>query len=127
MRFSDHASSTWQKWDWLAKRRWIPLICLRTTLLLRSLEDIIKNNGHFCIERMNTLDHPMMKMKVDVRIAISHFRAVFQGLLEEHFGKDDADRIFQHFPKFAENNDSVINGATHQHVDHFILLKRNIN
>lgn len=93
----------------------------------KELDDIIKNNGHFCIERMNTLDHPMMKMKVDVRIAISHFRAVFQGLREKHFGKDDADRIFQHFPKFAENYDSVINGATPQHVDHFILLKRNIN
>ncbi|KAG6743186.1 hypothetical protein NC652_038533 [Populus alba x Populus x berolinensis] len=94
----------------------------------KELEEIIKNNGHFCIERMNTLNHPMMKTKIDVRFAVSQFRAVFQGLLEEHFGRDDVDKIFEYFAKkFAENYDSVFRGETHQHVDHFILLKRNID
>ncbi|KAJ6861388.1 hypothetical protein NC651_037468 [Populus alba x Populus x berolinensis] len=94
----------------------------------KELEEIIKNNGHFCIERMNMLNHPMTKRKLDVQFAISQFRAVFQGLLEEHFGRNDVDKIFEYFAKkFAENYDSVFNGATHQHVDHFILLKRNIN
>eukprot|EP00258_Populus_trichocarpa_P028342 XP_024444361.1 probable S-adenosylmethionine-dependent methyltransferase At5g38100 isoform X1 [Populus trichocarpa] len=94
----------------------------------KELEEIIKNNGHFCIERMNMLNNPMMKRKLDVQFVISQFRAIFQGLLEEHFGRDDVDKIFEYFAKkFAENYDSVFNGATPQHVDHFILLKRNIN
>lgn len=94
----------------------------------KELEEIIKNNGHFCIERLNMMNHPMTKRKLDVQFAISQFRAIFQGLLEEHFGRDDVDKIFEYFAKkFAENYDSVFNGATHQHVDHFILLKRNIN
>jgi indole-3-acetate O-methyltransferase len=92
----------------------------------KELEEIIKNNGHFCIERLNRLNHPMMKMKVEFHISL--FRALYQGLLEAHFGRDDVDKIFEYLAKkLAENYDSVFNAANHQHVEHFILLKRNIN
>eukprot|EP00258_Populus_trichocarpa_P028343 XP_024444362.1 probable S-adenosylmethionine-dependent methyltransferase At5g38780 isoform X3 [Populus trichocarpa] len=92
----------------------------------KELEEIIKNNEHFCIERLNRLNHPMMKMKVEFHISL--YRAVLQGLLEAHFGRDDVDKIFEYFAKkLAENYDSVFNAANHQHVEHFVLLKRNIN
>ena len=94
----------------------------------KELEEIIKNHGHFCIERLNMLNHPMMKRKIDVQSHISQFRSIFQGLLEAHFGRDDVDKILEyHAKKLAENYDSVFNVAKHQHVEHFILLKRNIN
>jgi indole-3-acetate O-methyltransferase len=70
----------------------------------------------------------MMKRKIDVQSHISQFRSIFQGLLEAHFGRDDVDKILEyHAKKLAENYDSVFNVAKHQHVEHFILLKRNIN
>ncbi|CAK7344191.1 unnamed protein product [Dovyalis caffra] len=96
----------------------------------KELEEIIRSNGHFCIERMDKLNPRMLVKKLNVEFAVSQFRAVFQGVLEEHFGRDqDAlEKIFQHFAKkFADNYYSIFNGIRHQHIDFFILLKHNIN
>ncbi|CAK7344187.1 unnamed protein product [Dovyalis caffra] len=96
----------------------------------KELEEIIRSNGHFCIERMDKLNHPMSQKKPNVEFLVSQCRATFQGVVEDHFGRDQhvVEKIFQHFAKkYADNYYSIFSGVRHQHIDFFILLKRNID
>ncbi|KAJ6684310.1 hypothetical protein OIU85_007948, partial [Salix viminalis] len=59
--------------------------------------------------------------------ANGNFKLFFQGLLEDHFGREVAEKTFENFETKLDENFSIIDGAAHEHIDHFILLKRNVN
>lgn len=89
------------------------------------LKAIIERNGCFSIERMDKLpDPPLMRLKPSPESVASQIRAVFEGVVKEHFGYDLVDKIFT---KFAENFifDELI--KEHNNVNLFVLLKRVIN
>ncbi|KAJ6369638.1 hypothetical protein OIU76_027978 [Salix suchowensis] len=93
------------------------------------IEEIIKANGNFSIERMDSLSHNIWKTSKEtkIKVSVSGGRAVFQGLLEDHFGREVAEKTFENFETKLDENFSIIDGAAHEHIDHFILLKRNVN
>ena len=95
----------------------------------KEIEEIIKANGNFSIERMDSLSHNIWKTSRETKIKVSVIggRAVFQGLLEDHFGREVAEKTFENFETKLVDNFSIIDGATHEHIDHFILLKRDVN
>lgn len=93
------------------------------------LKAIIERNGCFSIERMDKLpDPPLMRLKPSPESVASQIRAVFEGVVKEHFGYDLVDKIFNFFATtFAENFifDELI--KEHNKVNLFVLLKRVIN
>ncbi|KAI9379631.1 hypothetical protein POPTR_017G121800v4 [Populus trichocarpa] len=93
------------------------------------IEEIIKVNGNFSIEIMDLLSHQIWQTskKSNIDISVSGGRAVFQGLVEEHFGSEVVEKTFEHFAKKLVDNFSIFDGAAHEHIDHFILLKRHFN
>ena len=93
------------------------------------IEEIIKVNENFSIEIMHSLSHQIWQTskKSNIEVSVSGGRAIFQGLLEEHFASEVVEKIFEHFAKKLCDNFSIFDGTTHEHIDHFILLKRNIN
>ncbi|KAB5516640.1 hypothetical protein DKX38_027288 [Salix brachista] len=62
-----------------------------------------------------------------IKVSVTGGRAVFQGLLEDHFGREVTEKTFENFETKLDENFSIIDGAAHEHIDHFILLKRNVN
>ncbi|KAJ6735071.1 hypothetical protein OIU79_002192 [Salix purpurea] len=95
----------------------------------KEIEEIIKANGNFSIERMDSLSHNIWKTsrETKIKVSVTGGRAVFQGLLEDHFGREVAEKTFENFETKLDENFSIIDGAAHEHIDHFILLKRNVN
>jgi indole-3-acetate O-methyltransferase len=93
------------------------------------IEEIIKENGNFNIEIMDSLSHQIWKTskKSNIEVSVLGGRAVFQGLVEEHFGSEVVEKTFEHFAKKLVDNFSIFDGAAHEHIDHFILLKRHFN
>jgi indole-3-acetate O-methyltransferase len=78
---------------------------------------------------MHSLSHQIWQTskKSNIEVSVSGGRAVFQGFLEEHFASEVVEKIFEHFAKKLCDNFSIFDGAAHEHIDHFILLKRNVN
>lgn len=92
------------------------------------LREIVKTNGNFSIEKLDTFNNPIWQLTTEsgLEVALSAGRAVFQGILQEHFGSADVvDKIFETFAKKLVDNSYVFESLSHQHADYFILLKRN--
>ncbi|KAL5720860.1 gibberellin A4 carboxyl methyltransferase [Ranunculus cassubicifolius] len=82
-------------------------------------EEAIKNNGCFSIERFELLDIPINKF--DSKILGMHVRAVWEGLISEHFGNEIMDDLFL---LFAERAEDIYKSAFRFDADLFVLLKR---
>lgn len=52
---------------------------------------VIEKNGNFEIVKMEKVD---AKMTVDPEALVSYIRAILDGTIADHFGKETADRLF---------------------------------
>ncbi|KAJ4847531.1 hypothetical protein Tsubulata_003957, partial [Turnera subulata] len=93
----------------------------------KEIEEIIKSNSYFSIERMNPFEHPMIRKEFSVEVSILAFRAACEGVLKGHFGNEGiVEKIFQYITQeFAKR--SIFDGLTHESVVLSVLLKRNVD
>lgn len=74
----------------------------------KELEGIIQRNGNFTIERMEKMTNPKQQVLCSASDLAVAKRAVYEGLVKEHFGDEFVDKIFNHFATKAEENISII-------------------
>ncbi|KAJ4707007.1 S-adenosylmethionine-dependent methyltransferase [Melia azedarach] len=90
-------------------------------------EALMRRNEHFTMERMDKFTNPTRKMVASAEFYSSHMRAVFEGLVKEHFGDQFVEPIFNYYStKLEENIGSILNAEIHDRIELLILLKRNI-
>ncbi|XP_031253253.1 loganic acid O-methyltransferase-like [Pistacia vera] len=92
----------------------------------KEFETIIEINGLFTIERTNILAYAAMEKTFSAVDSTSKIRAVFEGLIKEHFGNEVVNQIFNHFTtKLLTGNILTIDDLeNHNKIDLFISLKR---
>ncbi|XP_010552050.1 PREDICTED: probable S-adenosylmethionine-dependent methyltransferase At5g38780 [Tarenaya hassleriana] len=89
------------------------------------LKEVIEQNGCFTIEIMEEVKHPMEDMLLSNDFITSSYRAIFHGVIEEHFGGGVIDELFDRFAKKL-NKDPVDFFKCQKDMQYFILLKRKI-
>lgn len=72
------------------------------------LEGIIRRNENFAIERLEKMTNPKQKVLCSASDLAFAMRAVYEGLVKEHFRVEFVDKIFNHFAAEAEENISVV-------------------
>ncbi|KAJ0042138.1 hypothetical protein Pint_18681 [Pistacia integerrima] len=94
------------------------------------LEEIIHRNGLFSTERMKVFA-PIVpgEMTFSAERSTSQIRAVFEGLMKEHFGGEFIDQIFNNFTAKQLEETFLKSGVlkNHNKIDLFIALKRIMN
>ncbi|KAJ9682885.1 hypothetical protein PVL29_018752 [Vitis rotundifolia] len=91
------------------------------------LEAFIEKNGHFKIEKMEELSNPVRRDPPDFQMLSSHLRATFEGALEEHFGNEIMDELFDRFTnKIGENSHIIYDQQYIKEIEIFISLKHRV-
>ncbi|KAJ4836655.1 hypothetical protein Tsubulata_031060 [Turnera subulata] len=91
---------------------------------VKEVEETIKKNDYFSMERIEEFCNPLSLMKPSVKVLVSSSRAVTGELLKKHFGNDAVvDQIYEHLALKLEEKYCIFDEAKH-HSDIFILLKR---
>ncbi|KAK6279815.1 hypothetical protein POUND7_020082 [Theobroma cacao] len=96
----------------------------------RELEGLIKINACFSIERMKRIfpSKTKLAMASDNGVVISHLRAVWEGILKEHFGAEIIDELFGRLLRKLEESSPFTQRLKHEHmIELFVLLKRNMS
>ncbi|KAJ8761216.1 hypothetical protein K2173_001272 [Erythroxylum novogranatense] len=95
---------------------------------VKELEEIIKKNGYFSIEKLEVWDHAMFRaMKLDPQALCVQFRTISEGLVKMHFGDNMVEEIFNYYVKKLEENYSAYDEVSNHQIEMFILLKRSNN
>ncbi|XP_010528519.1 PREDICTED: probable S-adenosylmethionine-dependent methyltransferase At5g37990 [Tarenaya hassleriana] len=87
------------------------------------LEEVIEQNGCFRIEIMEEVKHPMEDETLSNDFIVSKFRAIFHGVIEEHFGGGLIDELFGRFAKKLTSY-PVDFKKCRKDMQYFIVLKR---
>ncbi|XVF71527.1 hypothetical protein PTKIN_Ptkin12aG0045100 [Pterospermum kingtungense] len=94
----------------------------------QELEGLIKKNPCFSIERMERIfpSKARLAMASDNALVISHVRAIWDEIFEEHFGAEIIDELFDRFSKKMVESSPFSASLKYEHmVELFVLLKRN--
>lgn len=88
---------------------------------VQQVEEVVKKNGNFNIETMETITHD----KPQPKALSSVYRAAFEGMIKLHFGDDiDIDKLFDMLSKRLE--DKLIPAfEPEKAIILFVSLKRN--
>ncbi|KAI4313843.1 hypothetical protein L6164_026791 [Bauhinia variegata] len=89
----------------------------------KDLKTIFERNNDFTIERIEKLS-PKSLFLPDVRMFVLHRRAVFEGLIENHFGEGIVDELFDRFMKKVVESPDIMKVTMLTLVVLFVLLKR---
>ncbi|XP_050228957.1 loganic acid O-methyltransferase-like [Mercurialis annua] len=98
----------------------------------KEIKEIIEENGHFSIEKMEQVTHPMvmaMKMKnmSILEIVVSSLRAIFEKIFTEHFGNEEiVNKLFQRFAIKLQEIYPGFHKIINHCIEHFIFLERKI-
>lgn len=91
---------------------------------INELKDLIEKNECFGIETFELLDIPMRSMPINSQLATSMMRSVFEGIIKDHFGEVNTDKIFEYFAqKFGKDPPNYCKTSLLKEL--FILLKKN--
>ncbi|XP_057491443.1 loganic acid O-methyltransferase-like [Actinidia eriantha] len=120
MRFLDRASKTWPRQEECVRREWTHSTCL-------SIQIVRMANGYFQIVRIEKLDYPMGDEKNrDPRLCARHFRAVIEGVVEDHFGKEIVEELFDRLTKKLEGNMFIFDQKYCQEAQYLVFLRRRV-
>ncbi|KAJ0042137.1 hypothetical protein Pint_18682 [Pistacia integerrima] len=88
-------------------------------------EAVIQRNGKFTIEKTSLFIIPMKDIAVSIQFGVSQVRAVYEGVIQQHFGNELADQVFNYFnTKFEENIFTILEEKCDNRVELFMVLKR---
>ncbi|PSS30606.1 S-adenosylmethionine-dependent methyltransferase [Actinidia chinensis var. chinensis] len=98
--------------------------CLSILCRWGELKELIVANGYFQIVRIEKLDYPMGDEKNrDPRLCARHFRAVIDGVVEDHFGKEIVE-FFDRLTKKLEGNMFIFDEKHCQEAQYLVFLRR---
>ncbi|GLU01550.1 hypothetical protein SLE2022_188560 [Rubroshorea leprosula] len=93
------------------------------------LEALVKENGCFNIERIEAIVRPGdgLEKISDINMVILHLRAIWEGLIRQHFGDDIVDELFHRWSQKIAESSLRLRQVEYKHVTElFFLLKRNM-
>ncbi|KAL2531635.1 S-adenosyl-L-methionine-dependent methyltransferase superfamily protein [Abeliophyllum distichum] len=92
------------------------------------LKALIEENGCFNIERIERLSEPMKNEKLNlnivIKVCVSHLRAVIGGLIEEHFGNEIVEELFQLHMKKLHENPMMFDEKYRKEANYFMFVKQ---
>ncbi|XP_038709963.1 loganic acid O-methyltransferase-like [Tripterygium wilfordii] len=92
----------------------------------QELKGLIEKNACFSIERMETIIRREFFDASNIQYLMLHFRAVWEGLLSEHFGYDIIDDLFDRFAKKILDSAMFSESSRYKRIaELLIILKRN--
>ncbi|GFY86754.1 hypothetical protein Acr_05g0003930 [Actinidia rufa] len=95
--------------------------------LVGELKELIVANGYFQIVRIEKLDYPMVDEKNrEPRLFARHFRAVTEGVVEDHCGKEIVEELFDHLTKKLEGNMFIFDEKYCQEAHYLVFLRRRV-
>ncbi|KAJ4973522.1 hypothetical protein NE237_006696 [Protea cynaroides] len=93
----------------------------------QELEGLIKKNGCFSIEGMETLDHSKSHLTDIEKCSILQMRPILEELIRNHFGSEIIDELFDRFDKRVAEPSIISDLSCKTIGELFILLKRNFD
>ncbi|PIN07490.1 Loganate O-methyltransferase [Handroanthus impetiginosus] len=88
------------------------------------LKAIIQRSHSFTIERMEILNNPGKRTLPTADARATYLRAVFEGLLINHFGSEVMDELFNRYTKKLAASQSFLDPDNEKSIIIFVLLKR---
>ncbi|KAJ0098468.1 hypothetical protein Patl1_21384 [Pistacia atlantica] len=83
-------------------------------------EAVIQRNGKFTIEKTSLFIIPMKDIALSIQFGVSQVRAVYEGVIQQHFGNELADQVFNYFnTKFEENIFTILEEKCDNRVELF--------
>lgn len=90
----------------------------------QELKAIIDKNQSFTIERTEILNNPGKLTLTSFSARSMYLRAVFEGLLMNHFGSEIMDELFERYTKKLEASPIFADPSNEKSIIIFVLLKR---
>lgn len=90
----------------------------------QELKAIIEKNQSFTIERTEILNNPGKLTLTSFSARSMYLRAVFEGLLMNHFGSEILDELFERYTKKLEASPIFADPSNEKSIIIFVLLKR---
>lgn len=91
----------------------------------QELQAIIKRSSSFTIERMEILDNPGKRTLSSAEARATYLRAVFEGMLINHFGSEVMDELFDRYREKLAASPHFLDPSNEKSIIIFVLLKRN--
>ncbi|CAI9766914.1 unnamed protein product [Fraxinus pennsylvanica] len=92
------------------------------------LKALIEENGSFTLERIESLISPMKiekpNLNIIIKVCVSHLRAVIGGVIEEHFGNEIVEELFQLHMKKLDENPMMFDEKYRKEANYFLFLKQ---
>ncbi|CAK9177946.1 LAMT/FAMT [Ilex paraguariensis] len=92
----------------------------------KELRALIETNGYFHVERIEKLSTPWRHETPDLQLVGMHLRAVIGGLIEEHFGDEILDDLFQRHIKKLGESAFIYDEKYRKEANYFVFLKRKV-
>ncbi|CAL2262357.1 unnamed protein product [Prunus armeniaca] len=92
----------------------------------QELEAAVEQNGYFSIERLEYLPRVPVDDTVSEQLA-SHLRAALEGLIEQQFGEEILDELFDRYRKKVEEQLSILEIESGKPTHFLAALKRKAN
>lgn len=90
----------------------------------QELKAIIEKSSSFTIERMETLNNPGKRTLTSAKARATYLRAVFEGMLINHFGSEVMDELFDRYSKKLAASPHFLDPDNEKSIIIFVLLKR---
>ncbi|KAL6505787.1 hypothetical protein OROHE_023166 [Orobanche hederae] len=90
------------------------------------IKAIIERNHSFSIERMEILDNPGKRTLTSADARATYYRAIFEGLLINHFGIELMDELFNQYTKKLAASPLFLDPDNDKSIIIFVLLKRKV-
>nr|QCF60522.1 O-methyltransferase [Salvia dorisiana] len=90
----------------------------------QELKEIIERSNSFTIERMEILDNPGKRTLCSAKARAAYLRAVFEGMLTNHFGSEVMDGLFDCYEKKIAAAPHFLDPDNEKSIIIFVLLKR---
>ncbi|KAG6396609.1 hypothetical protein SASPL_142762 [Salvia splendens] len=96
---------------------------LGSCLLDMANKEIIERSNSFSIERMEILDNPGKRTLCSAKARAAYLRAVFEGMLINHFGSEVMDGLFDCYEKKIAASPHFLDPDNEKSIIIFVLLK----
>lgn len=90
------------------------------------LKAIIERSRGFSIERMEILNNPGKRSMTSANARAAYLRAVFEGMLINHFGSEIMDELFDRYEEKVAASPLIMDPHNEKSIIILVLLKRKV-
>ncbi|KAA8547760.1 hypothetical protein F0562_004189 [Nyssa sinensis] len=92
----------------------------------KELKALIETNGYFDIVKLEKMATPMRHEIPNLQICTMHLRAIIRGLIEEHFGDEIIEELFDRHIKKLANSTFIFSKESRKEANFLVFLKRKV-